>query len=266
MRSMSLLLAVFILLGNRVRAAEWQNGRATNYGPTDQFKTEWSTGTCKCWGADSYREKVPCFDEISNPSHIAAVDTGGMRYTGTCGTCLLITCVDGPTRGLPYSTFPYGGCRPGAPAVMVQVTDSCPCEQNESNDRWCCQDTKRGVRHIDMATPAFASIAQEEVGVIDILFQQVPCPPSGSGPGVVWDSWQQEFDTTIESWSQSQSLDTLATVESACAGAESAGYDSILEEDRAAAAENRTVSDLVITPWFAQPGVSFDEVYNSTIL
>ena len=39
-------------------------------------------------------------------------------------------CVDGPTRGLNNSRFGGGpsACRdPGRKAVVVQVTDSCPC-------------------------------------------------------------------------------------------------------------------------------------------
>ncbi len=75
--------------------------RSSNYGKTDQFRSDWSTGTCRCWGPDSYRPNIPCFDSISTPSHITAVDTSGMSFTQTCGTCLLVTCINGVTRGLP---------------------------------------------------------------------------------------------------------------------------------------------------------------------
>ena len=57
------------------------------------------SGTCRCWGPDSYRPNIPCFDSISTPSHITAVDTSGMSFSQTCGTCLLVTCINGVTRG-----------------------------------------------------------------------------------------------------------------------------------------------------------------------
>ena len=53
------------------------HGRASNYGPTDQFESSWTTGSCKCWGQSNYRMDTPCFDTINTPAHIAAVNTNG---------------------------------------------------------------------------------------------------------------------------------------------------------------------------------------------
>ena len=57
-------------------------------------------------------------------------------------------CVDGPTRGLPHSR--YGAesiCyMSGRKSVVVQVTDSCPCDYPSnaaSNRQWCCGDMVR---------------------------------------------------------------------------------------------------------------------------
>lgn len=226
------------------QTGEWQLGRGSFYGPTDQFKSDWGTGTCRCWSSDSYRPDVPCFDDIVSPSYIAAVDTAGMQYTGTCGTCLEIRCTTGPTRGLASSMYPEGACK-GEESVIVQVTDSCPCEQNESNRRWCCQDTARGVRHLDIAEPAFLKLAQQEAGVIDVLFRQIPCTPS-IDTGAEWDTWEAEYDRTLQVWSETKS-NTLASVQSACgAGVQSAGLPALLATDKDIADSNRSVSPLII--------------------
>ena len=54
----------------------------------------------------------------------------------TCGTCVSVQCTLGPTRGYSWSEYSTPGCVPGNPTVLVQITDSCPCTQNESNLKW----------------------------------------------------------------------------------------------------------------------------------
>ena len=102
------------------------DGRSSNYGPTDQFASDWGSGSCKCWGDSNYQSGRPCFDSIGTPSHIAAVNTNDMDFTATCGTCLRVQCTNGPTRGLANSEFPTPGCLAGNRTVFVQITDSCP--------------------------------------------------------------------------------------------------------------------------------------------
>jgi ferredoxin-thioredoxin reductase catalytic subunit len=50
-------------------------------------------------------------------------------------------CVDGPTRGTKGSKYGDGACNDaGRKAVVVQVTDSCPCHypnNHVSNAKWC---------------------------------------------------------------------------------------------------------------------------------
>ena len=145
---------------------------ACSYGPTDQFNSDWRTGSCRCWGPDSYRKDTPCFDSIAAPAHITAVNTNGGDFTATCGTCLAVACVPGPTRGLDWSTYSTPGCI-GNATVFVQVTDSCPCLQNPSNVKWCCNETATITRHLDLSTPAFSQIADVAAGVIDVLYQVV---------------------------------------------------------------------------------------------
>ena len=232
--------ALFVLVicgGATANPGSFLPARSTNYGITDQYSSDWSTGSGRCWGPDSYRSDIPCFDSISPPSYISAVNTRGMTYTMTIGTCILVTCVNGPTRGLPYSTYPYPGCKAGNNSVLVQITDSCPCLQNPSNAINCCTDPFVQ-RHLDLATPAFTQIAEESAGIVDVLYQQIDCPPSNP-TGVSWASWEAKYGTTIQAWSQSKS-NTLATVESACgASVEGESISDILAEDEARV-ENRT--------------------------
>ena len=207
-------------------------GRSTNYGTTDEFHSSYASGTCRCWGASSYRPNIPCFDSISSPQFIAAVDTRAMTYTSTCSVCLAVACINGVTRGLPYSQYPYPGCKPGNKSVIVTVTDTCSCGQNASNDRWCCQDKNRGIRHLDISTPAFKEIADEDAGVIDVLIQQIDCPDD-SVTGVSWSSWESKYGQSIQDFSKSRSnVNEIATVEGACeASVEGASYTSQLADD-----------------------------------
>ena len=87
-------------------------------------------------------------------------------------------CVDGPTRGLPGSRFgadAVSACHePGRKSVVVEVTDSCPCNypaNAASNAMWCCGD----VPHFDLGYAAFDVIADRGKGVVDLLWRQVDC-------------------------------------------------------------------------------------------
>ncbi|CAK0766641.1 hypothetical protein CVIRNUC_003379 [Coccomyxa viridis] len=173
-----------------------------------------------------------------------------MSFSQTCGTCLLVTCINGVTRGLPWSEYPYPGCKPGNNSVVVTVSDSCPCTQNASNNKWCCQDKSRGLRHLDLSTPAFTQIAEEEAGVVDILVQQIDCPDD-SVTGVSWSTWEQKYGQSIQDWSKSRSnVNEIASVEGACnAAVEGATYTAQLADD-AAKVLNRT-GELPIGPKYA---------------
>ena len=73
----------------------------------------------------------------------AAARGADARPQDKCGQCYEVMCVDGPTRGTNSSRFGGGpsACRdPGRKAVVVQVTDSCPCVypgNQASNSMWC---------------------------------------------------------------------------------------------------------------------------------
>jgi hypothetical protein len=91
--------------------------------------------------------------KIASPFFVTAVNTAGSSNTDKCGQCIEVMCVDGPTRGLPGSRFgadAVSACRdPGRKSVVVEVTDSCPCNypaNAASNAMWCCGD----VPHFDL--------------------------------------------------------------------------------------------------------------------
>ena len=101
--------------------------------------------------------------------------------TGECGQCFEVMCVNGRTRGLPWSLLgPWPGCLPGdagTKSVVVMVTDSCPCHHpNPSNRRWCCGDAQ----HFDMSYAAFDAIADRGRGVVDLKVKSCGCEHHGS--------------------------------------------------------------------------------------
>ena len=100
---------------------------------------------------------------------VAAINTPGLNNTDQCGTCYAITCVAGPTRGLPASKLPDAGCISDKP-VTVMITDSCPCDHaNPDNKKWCCGDTT----HLDLSHTAFGMIADHSKGVVDLRIQKL---------------------------------------------------------------------------------------------
>ncbi|KAL3141565.1 hypothetical protein ABBQ32_004810 [Trebouxia sp. C0010 RCD-2024] len=164
-------------------------GRATFYGNGDGFTL--NDGSCACHKQDvrstwlnSRCEKGFCFDYIGSPQPtaghglVAAINTPGLNNTDQCGTCYAVTCVNGPTRGLPGSLLPDSGCISDKP-VTVMITDSCPCDHaNPDNQKWCCGDTA----HLDLSHTAFGMIADHSKGVVDLRIQKLDsCPAAQHG-------------------------------------------------------------------------------------
>ena len=138
-----------------------------------------------------------------------------MTYTKTIGTCIKVRCINGPLRGLKTSKFPYPGCKSiNQTSVLVQITNSCPADQNESNRVNCASDPTNSPRHPDLFTPSFSVIAYKEAGVVDILYQQSTCPENESTTGVSWETWEHKYNTTLTKWSSQQRNNTFASVES----------------------------------------------------
>lgn len=258
----SILFAILFANQNAAcQSSGWTPGSGTWYSSNDQFQSDWVTGTGRCWGPSSYRPDIPCFDSISYPYHIAAVNTRGMTYTQTIGTCVAVTCVNGPIRGLPYSKYPWPGCLGGNNSVLVQISDSCPGNQNESNQQNCANNPLTAPRHFDLSEPAFGLIGDTKAGTIDVLYQQVPCP-AGDVTGVSWKSWEAKYGQTIQAWSQSK-FDTLTTVESACdVSTESASIAGLLAEDESNAANKTLVEAEAVDQFAEENGLNVTELLN----
>lgn len=100
---------------------------------------------------------------------VAAMNTAGLNNTDECGTCYAVSCIDGPTRGLPGSEFTDSGCISNK-SITVMITDSCPCDHaNPNNKKWCCGDTT----HMDLSYMAFGMIANHSKGVVDMKWERL---------------------------------------------------------------------------------------------
>ena len=100
---------------------------------------------------------------------VAAINTPGISNTDQCGVCYSVSCMDGPTRGLPGSEFADSGCI-SSKSITVMITDSCPCDHdNPDNQKWCCGDRT----HLDLSHTAFGLIANHSKGVVDIKYTRL---------------------------------------------------------------------------------------------
>lgn len=157
-----------------------QLGRATFYGGVDSEYTL-NDGSCACHKRGGFLNPCSsqfCFDYIGEKQPgrgaglVAAINTPGIRNTDQCGACYQVSCVDGPTRGLPTSSEgrTNTGCSSNG-TITVMITDSCPCNhENASNQKWCCGDTQ----HFDLSYSAFGALADHNAGVIDLQYERVP--------------------------------------------------------------------------------------------
>ena len=147
--------------------------------PLGALQLQWCQRTCQ----QTYRHLTAVVKCISS-EHIYSSTGHGIAHfmtvvtqvvtsclpEGQCGVCYDITCVPGPTRGLPDAEFPDSGCISNQ-TISVMITDSCPCKHaNKSNKKWCCGD----MTHLDLSYKAFSSIADPEKGVINIMFERLP--------------------------------------------------------------------------------------------
>lgn len=181
-------------------------GRATFYGAGDGFTL--NDGSCAChkqnvessW-LNSRCESGFCFDYIGSPrpspgsGMVAAINTAGLNNTDECGTCYAVSCVNGPTRGLPGSEFRDSGCISDK-SITVMITDSCPCDHaNPDNKKWCCGDTT----HLDLSFMAFGSIANHSKGVVDIKFEKLAsCEASEHGVNTQTCDKLQKYHTAYQ--------------------------------------------------------------------
>lgn len=106
------------------------------------------------------------------------------------------------TDGYGSTMSRASACRDPTAAVIVTVTDACPCDhENPSNKRWCCGDGGAGVAHLDLSVWAFERLAAKSTGVIAVEMRWAECnevlenpadvPPGGptGGEKVTAEDW-----------------------------------------------------------------------------
>ncbi|GIM02722.1 hypothetical protein Vretimale_7577, partial [Volvox reticuliferus] len=160
----------------------WRKARATRYGGQDDG---WNINEGSCGYGYLDHDHATGWD-------IAAMSDQNWDFSGSCGRCFEVRC--DPTwisDNYGQSFDRTGVCRDSEASVIVQITDSCPCDYPAnawSNRRWCCGD----MYHFDMSTWAFEKLAEDKWGVIGIIARPVACdyqpekrasvPPEGESP------------------------------------------------------------------------------------
>ncbi|KAG2497376.1 hypothetical protein HYH03_004534 [Edaphochlamys debaryana] len=159
----------------------WRTARATRYDGPDDW---WSIHEGSCGYGYLDQGAASGWD-------VAAMSDSCDDYHGSCGRCIEVKCnpmtfADGYGEQLDRQ----GVCRDTGASVVVQVTDTCPCNypgNAYSNRRWCCGD----MYHLDLSTWAFEKLAEKKWGVIGLQVRSVPCnykpekaasPPSNPTP------------------------------------------------------------------------------------
>ncbi|KXZ46176.1 hypothetical protein GPECTOR_46g245 [Gonium pectorale] len=164
----ALLLATACLLPGACLAGydgSWHKARGTNYGAEDDG---WNINEGSCGYGYLDRDKSTGWD-------IVALSDTNWDYSGSCGRCVEVRCDPawiGDNYGGSYDRT--GVCRDPEASVVVQVTDSCPCNYPAnaySNKRWCCGD----MYHMDLSAWAFEKLAEKRWGVIGLVFRPVSC-------------------------------------------------------------------------------------------
>ncbi|WIA30234.1 hypothetical protein OEZ86_000325 [Tetradesmus obliquus] len=150
----ALLLVVAVLACSKlVHADDFKYGRATFYDDNGQ-------------GACQYFNNIP--------EWYAAWPDTMEGFSGSCGKCVEVACVDQDfSDGYGQKISRKGMCYDEGKSVVVKITDACPCVHQNfySNKRWCCGD----MRHLDLGRKAFQELASENWGVIGLKFREVDC-------------------------------------------------------------------------------------------
>eukprot|EP01023_Acetabularia_acetabulum_P026733 TRINITY_DN2534_c0_g1_i1.p2 TRINITY_DN2534_c0_g1~~TRINITY_DN2534_c0_g1_i1.p2 ORF type:complete len:196 (+),score=29.58 TRINITY_DN2534_c0_g1_i1:101-688(+) len=156
-----LIIALYLM----VNTACWQYGRATYYGNEPWW---WTIHYGSCGYGYLCKDEVTGWD-------VAALPDAHPEYWGSCGRCYEVQC--NPTwfsDGYGASIDRSHACRDQESSVVVQITDTCPCNYPTnwySNKRWCCGD----MNHFDLSVWAYEKLAEHKWGVIGIKYRQVNC-------------------------------------------------------------------------------------------
>jgi hypothetical protein len=174
-RALLTLLVLGVVIGDTLA---WNSASATFYGNHDYNgdMDSVSDGTCSCKKTQMYGICYNnwCFESITDPNMVAAINTQGSSNTRMCGLCAKIRCITGKYRGMSGSEFGADNiCYDSNKEITVQITDSCPeIHRNPTNHKYC----NMSFRHFDLSFWAFGHLAPHKFGVIDIQYEFVSCP------------------------------------------------------------------------------------------
>lgn len=173
-KTCSFFMLMFPIFG----MCEWKTASATFYGNREYNGDQdaITDGTCACWKASKYGICYNnwCFQSITDPKMVGAINTKGSENTHLCGICVEIKCTSGRYRGLDWSEFGSDKvCYNENDSIIIQITDSCPeIHRNPNNAKYCSV----AHRHFDLSFWAFGKLAEHKWGVIDINYKFVDCP------------------------------------------------------------------------------------------
>ncbi|KAI8469423.1 MAG: RlpA-like double-psi beta-barrel-protein domain-containing protein-containing protein [Monoraphidium minutum] len=185
-----LLLAAAALAPPRGAAADgggWRKGRLTHYGNDGGATID--QGSCQFGALQA---------GSGTGLDIGALSDSDPEYSGSCGRCYEVQCVnEDVTDGYGETLGRTGSCKDESAAVVITITDTCPCNYPgnyySNKQRWCCGDAPHIVR-ADVSYHAFDKLASQSLGVIAGRWRRVPCP-AGAPDKPPCNNWASCFNT-----------------------------------------------------------------------